>query len=55
MEQRRSYSIRRGVLGRLLPLDILAEVYFQARPDVDHIQVVIVSEMLSASTARRTT
>ncbi len=52
VEQRRSYSIRRGVLGRLLPPDALAEAYFQARPEVDHIDVVIVREMLSASTAR---
>jgi hypothetical protein len=51
-EQRRLYTIRRGVLGSLLPPDALAEPYFQARPDVDHIEVVITRETLSASTAR---
>ena len=52
VEQRRSYRIRRSVLGLLLPPDTLAEAYFQARPEVDHIDVVIVREMLSARTAR---
>ena len=52
VQQRRLYNIRRSVLGSLLPPDALAEAYFQARPDVDHIEVVIAREMLSASTAR---
>jgi hypothetical protein len=52
MEQRRLYSVRRGVLGLLLPPDALAEAYFQARPDVDHFEVVITRDMLSARTAR---
>ncbi len=52
VEQRRLYSIRRSVLGALLPPDALAQAYFQARPNVDHIQVKITRETLSASTAR---
>ena len=52
VEQRRLYRIRRSVLGLLLPPDALAEAYFRARPDVDHIEVVITRDMLSASTAR---
>ena len=52
VEQRRLYTVRRAILGSLLPPDALAEAYFQARPDVDHIEVVIAREMLSASTAR---
>ena len=52
VEQRRRYLTRRAVLGRLLPPDALAEAYFQARPQVDHIDVVIKREMLRASTAR---
>jgi hypothetical protein len=52
LEQRQSYSIRRGVLGLLLPPDDLAVAYFRARPDVDQIEVTITREMLSASTAR---
>ena len=52
VEQRRLYFIRRSVLGLLLPPDALAEAYFQARPDVDQIDVVITRDMLSASTAR---
>jgi len=51
-EQHRLYRIRRSVLGLLLPPDALVEAYFQARPEVDHIEVVITREMLSASTAR---
>jgi len=51
-EQRRLYTVRRAILGSLLPPDGLAEAYLQARPDVDHIEVVIQREMLSASTAR---
>ena len=51
-EQRRLYRIRRSVLGLLLPPDALAEAYFRARPDVDHIEVVITRDMLNASTAR---
>jgi hypothetical protein len=51
VQQRRLYSIRRSVLGLLLPPDALAEAYFRARPDVDQIEVVIAREMLSASTA----
>ena len=52
VEQRRLYTIRRSVLGTLLPPDALAEAYFQARPDAAHIEVLIAREMLSASTAR---
>ena len=52
VEQRRLYSIRRSVLGLLLPPDALAEAYFQARPDVDHIEVVITRDMLGATTAQ---
>ena len=52
VQQRRLYNIRRSVLGLLLPPDALAEAYFEARLDVDHIEVVITREMLSASTAR---
>ena len=52
VEQQRRYGIRRGVLGLLLPPDALAEAYLLARPDVDHIEVVIARQMLSASTAR---
>jgi len=52
VRERRLYSIRRGSLGSLLRPDALAEAYFKARPDVDHIEVVIIREMLSASTSR---
>ena len=52
VKQRRLYSLRRSALGSLLPPDALAEAYFQARPDVDQLEVVITREMLSASTAR---
>ncbi len=52
VQQRRLYTVRRSVLGSLLPPDALARAYFEARPDVDHIEVVITREMLSASTAR---
>ena len=52
VEQQRLYGIRRSVLGLLLPPDALAEAYFQAHPHVDHIEVVITREMLSATTAR---
>ena len=52
LEHRRSYGIRRSVLGLLLPPDDLAAAYFRARPDADRIEVMITREMLSASTAR---
>ena len=52
LEQRRSYSVRRSVLGMLASPDDLAAAYFRARPDVDQIEVVIARDMLSASTAR---
>ena len=52
VEQRRRYGIRRSVLGSLLPPDALAEAYFRARPEENHVEVVITREMLSASTAR---
>ncbi len=52
VQQRRLYTVRRGVLGSLLPPDPLARAYFEARPEVDYIEVVITREMLSASTAR---
>ena len=51
-EQRRLSTIRRSVLGSLLPPDALADALFLVRPDVDDIEVVITREMLSASTAR---
>jgi hypothetical protein len=52
VDQRRHYTVRRAILGSLLPPDALAEAYFQARSDVDQIEVVITREMLSATTAR---
>ena len=52
MRQRLLYVIRRGVLGALLPPDELASAFFQSRPGVQHIGVVITREMLSATTAR---
>ena len=50
-EQQRLYTVRRAILGSLLPPDALAEAYFQARPDVDHVEVVITREMLDVSSA----
>ncbi len=52
MQQRLLYVMRRRVLGAMLPPDELASTFFQARPDVLHIYVVITREMLSATTAR---
>ena len=52
VEKQRLYGIRRSVLGSLLPPAALADAYFQVLPDVDHIEVVITREMLSAATAR---
>ena len=43
---------RRSVLGLLLPPEALANAYFQARPDVDQIEILITRDLLSASTAR---
>ncbi len=52
LEQRQRFAIRRGVLGRMLPPDALAEAYFDALPEAEHIEVLIRREILSASTAR---
>jgi len=52
LEKRQRFAIRRGVLGRMLPPDALAEAYFDALPEAEHIEVVIRREILSASTAR---
>lgn len=52
LEQKRRYTMRRSVLGSLLPPDDLAAAFLAARPDVDQIEVVITRELLSASTAR---
>ena len=52
MQQRRLFVMRRRVLGALQPPDELALTFFQARPDGQHIAVMITREMLSATTAR---
>lgn len=49
--QRRLYEIRRSILGELLPPDALAEAYFEARPNVRYLEVVITREMLDVSSA----
>jgi hypothetical protein len=52
VEERLLYGVTRGVLGSLWPPDALAQAYFQARPEMDHLEVEITREMVSASTAR---
>jgi hypothetical protein len=52
VKQRVRYSVRRSVLGSLLPPDDLAAAYFRARPTVAEIEVRVTRQILSSSTAR---